>query len=157
MVIKFVWQNILYRFGIPRRLVSYNGRQFADRRFKKLCKGYGIQETITSVAYPQSNDQAEVTNQEIIRGLRAQVDHAGGSWVNELPSVLWALRMTPKEVTDVMPFHLVYDGEALVPMEVKVKSDRVQHYDEENDEWRLMDLDLVDKARDKAVVRLMAY
>ncbi|XP_042444152.1 uncharacterized protein LOC122029283 [Zingiber officinale] len=109
------------------------------------------------MAYPQRNDQVEVTNQEILRGLRARLDHTGVSWVDKLPSILWGLCTTPKEATGVTPLYLVYDGEALVPVEVGVESDRVQHYDEENGEWRLMELDLVDEAQEKVVVLLMAY
>ncbi|XP_042423160.1 uncharacterized protein LOC122010734 [Zingiber officinale] len=55
------------------------------------------------------------------------------------------------------PFHLVYDGEAVVLIEVGVESDQVHLYDEGNDERRRMELDLVGEARDKAVIRLMAY
>ncbi|XP_042449054.1 uncharacterized protein LOC122033979 [Zingiber officinale] len=157
MSIKFVWQNILCWFSIPRWLVSDNGRQFVGRRLKEWCEGYGIQQVFTSVAYPQSNEQTKVVNREILIGLRARLDHAGGSWVNELPNVLWTLRTTPKEATDVTPFHLVYDGETLVPVEVGVESDRVQHYDEDNSERRLMELDLVNEVRNKAAVWLMAY
>ncbi|XP_042441217.1 uncharacterized protein LOC122026545 [Zingiber officinale] len=141
----------------PWRLVSDNEKQFASWRLKEWCEGNGIQQVFTSVTYPQNNDQVEVTNREILIGLRARLDHAGGSWVDELPSVLWALHTTPKEATGMTSFHLVYGGEALVPVEVGVEFDRVQHYDEENDERRLMELDLVDEVRDKAVVRLMAY
>ncbi|XP_042423606.1 uncharacterized protein LOC122011285 [Zingiber officinale] len=138
MVIKFIWQNILCRFDIPHRLVSDNGRQFAGRKLKKWCEGDDIQQTFASVAYPQSNDQAELTNWEILRGLRARLDHAGVSWVDELPSLLWALRTTPKEATGITSFQPVYGGEAVVPVEVGVESDRVQLYDEGNTEWRLM-------------------
>ncbi|XP_042436924.1 uncharacterized protein LOC122022878 [Zingiber officinale] len=55
------------------------------------------------------------------------------------------------------PFHLVYGGEAVVPMEVGVESDRVQHYDEGNAERRLMELDLVDEMQAKAAAQLTAY
>ncbi|XP_042401038.1 uncharacterized protein LOC121991079 [Zingiber officinale] len=55
------------------------------------------------------------------------------------------------------PFHLVYGGEAVVPVEVGVKSDRIQHYSKDNAERRLLELDLVDEPRAKAVVRLMTY
>ncbi|XP_042405121.1 uncharacterized protein LOC121995451 [Zingiber officinale] len=65
--------------------------------------------------------------------------------------------MTPKEGTGATSFHLVYDGEAVVSVEVGVESDRIKHYDEDNAEWRLLELDLVDEARAKVVVRLMAY
>ncbi|XP_042446368.1 uncharacterized protein LOC122031310 [Zingiber officinale] len=103
------------------------------------------------------NRQAEVANQEILKVLRAHLDHAGGSWVDELLNVLWALRTILTEGTDVTPFHLVYGSEAIIPVEVGVESDRVQYYDEGNTKWRLMELDLVDETWAKVAVRLMAY
>ncbi|XP_042400803.1 uncharacterized protein LOC121990803 [Zingiber officinale] len=105
----------------------------------------------------QSNGQAEVAIREILRVLRARLDHEGGSWVDVLPEVLWALRTTPKEGTEATPFHLVYGGEVIVPVEVGVESDRIRVYDENNAELRHLELDLVDEVRAKATVRLMAY
>ncbi|XP_042400764.1 uncharacterized protein LOC121990755 [Zingiber officinale] len=145
MVKKFLWQNIICWFGIPCRLVSDNGRQFTGQELGEWCAGYGIQQAFTSVAYPQSNGQAEVTNREILKALHARLDHMGGSWVDELPSVLWALRTTPKEGTGFTPFHLVYGGEAVVLVEVGIESDRVLHYNEENGERRRLELDMVDE------------
>ncbi|XP_042423601.1 uncharacterized protein LOC122011279 [Zingiber officinale] len=88
----------------------------------------------------------EVTNREILRVLHARLNHMGGSWVDELPSVLWALRTTPKEGTGATPFHLVYGGEAIVAVEIEVEYDRIQHYGEDNAKRRLLELDLMDKA-----------
>ncbi|XP_042472461.1 uncharacterized protein LOC122055144 [Zingiber officinale] len=149
--------NIIYRFGIPHRLVLDNGRQFTGQELKEWCEGYGVQQAFTSVVYLQSNGQAEVINREILIILHVRLDHMGGSWVDEMPSELWALRTTPKEGTGVTPFHLVYDGEAVVPVEIGVESDRVLHYDEGNEEWRMMELDMVDEVRDKTAARLTAY
>ncbi|XP_042460346.1 uncharacterized protein LOC122043839 [Zingiber officinale] len=92
------------------------------------------------------------TNWEILRGLQTRLDHAGGSWVDELSSVLWVLRMTPNEAIDVTPFQLVYGGEAMVLIEVGVEFDRVRLYDEGNGKEMLMELDLMDEVRDKVVV-----
>ncbi|XP_042466142.1 uncharacterized protein LOC122048673 [Zingiber officinale] len=121
-------------------------------RLREWCEGYGIQQAFTSVAYPQSNGQAEVTNREILRVLCARLDHMGGSWVDELPSVLWALRMMPKEGTGLIPFHLVYGSEAVIPVKVRLESDKVQHYDEGNAERRLLEMDLEDESRAKVTV-----
>ncbi|XP_042426255.1 uncharacterized protein LOC122014139 [Zingiber officinale] len=109
-------------------------------------------------------DFREVVVQKIPRSanqaadeLAKLLDHEGGSWVDELPGILWALRTTPKEGTGATPFHLVYGGEAIVPVEVGIESDRIKVYDENNAERRHLELDLVDETRAKAVVWLMAY
>ncbi|XP_042401164.1 uncharacterized protein LOC121991213 [Zingiber officinale] len=107
------------------------------QKLKKWCEGYDIQQAFTSVAYPQSNGHAEVTNRKILRILLVRLDRIGGSWVDELPSMLWVIRTAPKEGTRAMPFHL--------------------HYNEDNAERRFLELDLVDEARAKVVVRLMVY
>ncbi|XP_042415350.1 uncharacterized protein LOC122004545 [Zingiber officinale] len=134
-------------------MVDYFSKWVEVEQLAKISE----QMAFTSVANAQSNNQAEVTNREILRGLRTRLDHARGSWFNELPSVLWALRMTPKEMTGVTPFHLVYGGKVVVPMEVGVESNWLHLYDEGNAERRYMELDLVDKTWDKATIRLMAY
>ncbi|XP_042379852.1 uncharacterized protein LOC121972224 [Zingiber officinale] len=126
--------KVKFEFGVLRRLISDNGRQFVRQRLREWCEGYGIQQAFTSVAYPHSNGQAEVVNREILRILRARLDHVGGSWADEQSGMLWDIRTTPKEGTGVTPFHLVYGGEAVVPVEVGVESDRVQQYNEDNAE-----------------------
>ncbi|XP_071907834.1 uncharacterized protein [Coffea arabica] len=40
---KFLWRNVVCRFGIPRVLVSDNGRQFADHSLQEWCIELGIQ------------------------------------------------------------------------------------------------------------------
>ncbi|XP_042450585.1 uncharacterized protein LOC122035205 [Zingiber officinale] len=71
--------------------------------------------------------------------------------------MLWAIRTTPKDGTGATPFHLVYGGQAVIPVEVEVESNRIYHYNEDNAERRCLELDLVDEACTKAVVWLMAY
>ncbi|GJR05438.1 reverse transcriptase domain-containing protein [Tanacetum coccineum] len=34
----FVWDNIVCRFGLPRKIISNNGKQFQDNPFKDWCK-----------------------------------------------------------------------------------------------------------------------
>ena len=38
----FVWRNIIYRYGIPRVLVSDNGKQFDNNAFRDFCLELGI-------------------------------------------------------------------------------------------------------------------
>ena len=48
----FVWRNIIYRFGIPRILVSNNGKQFDNSAFRDFCSKLGIKNHDSSTAHP---------------------------------------------------------------------------------------------------------
>ena len=50
----FIWRCIICRFGIPRVLVSDNGKQFDDS-FRDFCSQLGIRNYHSSPAYPQAN------------------------------------------------------------------------------------------------------
>lgn len=64
--------------------------------------------------------------------------------MEELLSVLWSYRITPRESTDMAPFQLVYGGEVVMPMEIEMESIWVKTYDEEdNVHKRQMELYLV--------------
>ncbi|KAJ8480110.1 hypothetical protein OPV22_023837 [Ensete ventricosum] len=87
----FVWKSIITRFGLPRAIITDNGTQFNNTKFKAFCQSYRIQLKFSSVAHPQANGLAEVTNRAILEGLKKRVSNATTSWVEELPSVLWAV------------------------------------------------------------------
>ena len=87
---KFVWKNIVTRFGVPDFLMSDNGLQFDSRAFHEFCSGLGIKNKYSTPAYPQSNSQAKATNKAIVNGLKKMLDVAKGKWAEELPYVLWA-------------------------------------------------------------------
>ncbi|KAL0458021.1 UNVERIFIED_CONTAM: hypothetical protein Slati_0429300 [Sesamum latifolium] len=83
---------------------------------------------------------------------------AKGAWVDELPSVLWAYRTTPRTATGESPFSLSYGTEAVAPAEIGELSWRVKHYNSSSNEQGLrMNLDLVEEARERAAVRAAMY
>ena len=54
-VYNFVWRSIICRFRIPRSMVSDNGKQFDNPKFKDFCAELGIKNYYSSPAHPQSN------------------------------------------------------------------------------------------------------
>ena len=48
----FVWRNIICRYGIPRVLVSDNGKQFDNDSFKDFCLQLRIKNQYSLLAYP---------------------------------------------------------------------------------------------------------
>ena len=73
---KFVWKNIVTRFGVPNTLISDNGMQFDSRAFRDFCQDLGIMNRYSTPAYPQSNGQAEAVNKTILSGLKKRLDDA---------------------------------------------------------------------------------
>ncbi|XP_074378498.1 uncharacterized protein LOC141720041 [Apium graveolens] len=69
-IIQFFWENVIYRFGIPRIPVTDNGRQFDNIEFKEYCNNNSIELRFTSVAHLQANRQAEVVNRIILDRLK---------------------------------------------------------------------------------------
>ncbi|XP_071906208.1 uncharacterized protein [Coffea arabica] len=122
---KFLWRNVVCRFGIPRVLVSDNGRQFADHSLQEWCTELGIQQHFTSVGHPQANGQVENVNRTILHGLKTRIESARTGWFDELPTILWAYRTTPRTATQETPFALTYGVEAVIPAEVGMPSARV--------------------------------
>ena len=52
---KFVWKNIVTRFGVLESLVSDNGLQFDSKAFRKFCSDLSIKNRYSTPAYRQSN------------------------------------------------------------------------------------------------------
>ena len=49
---KFIWKNIVTRFGVPYALISDNGLQFDSKAFKKYYSDLDIKNRYSTPAYP---------------------------------------------------------------------------------------------------------
>ncbi len=85
---KFVWKNIITRFGIPYVLMSDNGTQFDNGPFKAFYEQYGIRNYFSTPAYPKRNGQVKSSNKTLLDGIKKCLEQVKGRWVEELPSVL---------------------------------------------------------------------
>ena len=95
----FVWRCIICKFGIPRVLVSDNGKQFDNDSFWDFCSQLGIRNHYSSPAHPQANGQVEVTNRSLLKIIKTRLEGAKDIWPEELPSILWAYRTTARTPT----------------------------------------------------------
>nr|KYP38265.1 Gypsy retrotransposon integrase-like protein 1 [Cajanus cajan] len=150
---KFLWRNIITRFGVPHTLVTDNGLQFTDQKLNEFLTGLGIQHKTTSVEHSQTNGQAESANKVILKELKKRLGEAKGAWAEQLPEVLWAYRCTPQSTTQETPFRLVYGSDAMIPVEIGEPSFRRDHFNEANNEAELRtSLDVVEEIRDRALI-----
>ncbi|GKB15266.1 reverse transcriptase domain-containing protein [Tanacetum coccineum] len=138
---RFVWDNIVCRFGLPGEIVSDNGKQFCDNPFKDWCARLSITQRFASVKHPQTNGLVERANRSLGEGIKARLDRHKGRWVEELSHVLWAHRTTIKVSTGDTPFSLVYGTEAVIPAEIGMPTIRTAEVNiATNDDERRIDL-----------------
>ena len=150
---RFVWKNIVTRFGIPHALISDNGLQFDSKMFRKYCGELGITYRYSTPVYPQGNGQAKAVNKVILSGLKKRLDDAKGKWVEELPHILWTYRTTPRKSTGETPFSKTYGAEAVIPLESAFPMTRTSSFNpKDNDEQLARNLDLIKEKRENAMV-----
>ena len=90
--------------------------------------------------------------------ITTRLEGAKGVWLDELPGVLWAYRMTVRSPTEETPFKLAYGSEAATPAEVHMANHRVMKYeDEDNEEQLRLNLDLIDEVRMDAEQSTVRY
>ena len=150
---RFVWKNIITRFGVPHVLISNNGLQFDSKMFRRYCGELGITNKYSSPAYPKGNGQAEAVNKVIVSGLKKRLNDAKGKWVEELPHVLWTYRTMLRRSTGETPFSMTYGAEAVIPLEIGFLTLRTSSFNlRDNDEQLTKNLDLIEEKRENAMV-----
>jgi len=153
----FVWKNIVCHFGISRHLVSDNGTQFASQQLGKLCSEFRIKQVFASVEHPKTNGQTELANKFLLRGLKRRLEEAKGTWLEEIPIILWSYHTTSQSTTKETPFRLVYGSDVIIPVEIQENSPRFQSFVvEESNEGRKVNLDLLDEVCDHARINSKA-
>ncbi|GJT04802.1 reverse transcriptase domain-containing protein [Tanacetum coccineum] len=121
---KFVWDNIVCRFGLPGEIISDNGKQFRDNPFKDWCEKL------------------------------SRLDERSKDWIEELPHVLWAHRTMIKSSNGETPFSLTYGTEAVIPAEIGMPTLRTTEIDlTKNNEALGMNLDLIEERREQAAIQ----
>ena len=155
---RFIWKNIITRFGVPYVLISDNGLQFNSKAFRKYCSDLGINNRYSTPAYPQGNGLAEAINKVIVNGLKKRLEDTKGKWIEELPHVLWTYRTMPRKSTGETSFSMTYRAEAVIPLENGFPTMRTSTFTSDgNDELLKRSLDLVEKRRENEMVQLAYY
>nr|GEZ07420.1 reverse transcriptase domain-containing protein [Tanacetum cinerariifolium] len=80
---KFVWDNIVCKFGLPSEIISKNGKQFRDNPFKDWCEKLCIRQCFSSVKYPQANGLVKRANRSLSEGIKARLDKKDRAAIQE--------------------------------------------------------------------------
>jgi transposase InsO family protein len=119
-VINFLKRHIIYRFGIPRRIMSDNGKAFTSTKIARFASKYKIEWNCSTSYYPQANGLAEAFNKTLGGILKKIVTKHKRDWHDRLFEALWAYRVTVRTPTQSTPYSLVFGTEAVLPLEVEL-------------------------------------
>ncbi|GJV26937.1 reverse transcriptase domain-containing protein [Tanacetum coccineum] len=157
-VIRFVLDNIIFRFGLPRIIITDNGTQFVNDPFKSWYARLNIQQMNTAVDHPQANRLVERANKSLMEGIKTRLGREKVGWVDELPNVLWAHRTSIQIRNGETPFSLTYVSEAIIPAEIGMPTYRTMMIREElNEEEIRLNLDLLTERRELDAIREAKY
>ncbi|XP_057760140.1 uncharacterized protein LOC130980483 [Arachis stenosperma] len=153
----FIWKNIICRFGIPKEIISDNGRQFRDNKLASFLKNFNILHHFSSVEHLQTNGQAEAANRVILQAIKKKLKNAKGGWAKLIPEILWSYNTTVQSTMGETPFKLVYGSKALIPVEVGIPTIRTELYDKQhNTNARNAELDLTKEDREITAIKQKA-
>ena len=158
-VIQFYKDMIIHRFGLPQTITVDNGLALNGSRVLAFAQDRGIKICNSTPYYAQANGQAESTNKIIKNNIRKVVDNNPTCWDELLSKVLWEYRTSKRLGINTTPYSLVYGHDAMIPVEITVKSLRVatqsqlSHVDYES--AMLAELDDIDEQQIAALNSIM--
>ena len=116
-VAKVLVSEWFYKFGVPSRLHSDQGRNFESSLIQQLCSLYGIAKSRTTPYHPEGNGQCERFNRTLHNVLRTLPVSRKRDWTSCLPQVLYFYNTTPHQATGECQFFLMFGQEPRLPLD----------------------------------------
>ncbi|KII68202.1 Transposon Tf2-9 polyprotein [Thelohanellus kitauei] len=126
--VKAMLECVVYRFGIPDRIHSDQGRHFEGDLFKGICKTMGIKKSRTTPYHPASNGNVERENRKIKEMLRHHVNSNQNDWDRHLSMVLFAIRSAQNASTKYSPAELTLGRKLKTPVALEFSKNIYQKY-----------------------------
>jgi transposase InsO family protein len=116
VAVKFIYENIIIRFGCPLTLIRDQGTHFVNETIRILLVKIFINHIRTTAYHPQANRAVESFNKMLHKGLTNMCSINKDDWDEKIHAVLWAYRSAYKRLIGKTPFNLLYGQEVVIPL-----------------------------------------
>uniref|UniRef100_A0A672G032 Gypsy retrotransposon integrase-like protein 1 n=1 Tax=Salarias fasciatus TaxID=181472 RepID=A0A672G032_SALFA len=110
--------NKLYLFGMVRKIITDQGREFVDMLNTKIFEALNIKQAVSSAYHPHTNGQDERTNQNIKRALRKYVNEEHNDWDVHLQAIVYGINTAEQRSTGYSPHYRFFHRHPRLPEEV---------------------------------------
>ena len=110
--------EIYSRIGIPREVLTDQGKQFTSDLMKEVGRLLSIKQLTTTPYHPSCNGLVERFNGTLKSMLRKLSEEKPTQWDRYIPSLLFAYRDSIQESTGFSPFHLLYGRQVRGPLSI---------------------------------------
>ena len=132
-VAKVLVEEVFYRYDIPERIHTDQGKNFESSLIQHLCKLLGIEKTRTTPYHPEGNGQCERFNRTMHNLLRTLPPDKKTRWSRHLGEITSMYNCTPNSATGYTPHYLVFGREARLPVDFLLNLGSPDDEGEEND------------------------
>ena len=105
-IAKIYRDDIWKLHGIPRKILSDRGPQFASKFMEEFTRALGTKRQLSTAYHPQTDGQMERINQEIGTFLRHYVNYQQDDWTNWLAAAEFQYNNKRHAATGKTPFEL---------------------------------------------------
>jgi transposase InsO family protein len=116
-VARVLFDEIICRYGAPRRLLSDRGKNFLASVVREVCELCGVKKIFTTAYRPQTDGLVERFNHTLVEMLAMYTSSEQDDWDEAIPAVLFAYRTEKHATTTESPSMLMFGREAVYPVE----------------------------------------
>jgi hypothetical protein len=120
---KILVEQIVCRYGAPRRLLSDRGKPFISRLAHEVYKLLDIHKLNTSAYHPQTNGVVERFNSTLAAMLAMYVSIDQRDWDKYIPYCVYAYNTSRHEINKFSPYYLLFGREPTLPVDVMSRTD----------------------------------
>ena len=114
---KCLVDEVILRYGTPRKVISDNGTQFVGEVMQQVAYCLGFTQVLTPLYYPAANPE-ERRNRELTVQLSILVEREHDMWSAALPTVRFAMNNAVHAAVGKTPAYLSFGREMRTPLEV---------------------------------------